>query len=536
MTGRPRRLAASTLFLLVITAHAHASDWYVNKVSGSDSNSGSQANDAWRTITHASAALASSLGPQTIHLAAGTYSSANGELFPIVLRDDQRIVGDAGARLTFIEAAGPTGTAFRLTAATSVNPNGLSSGTMLVGMTLRNWSIGVSIETGNQPCDPTLRGLAFLNCAQGVLVNVGSATGTGTASASPRIEHSYFEGNVRGVSVTSPLQVSGPAAGVIHLLDSTMYGNVVAVRMFVVGRESALEVDRTNIFDCTVGPAIEMYAGNYTAGTGPSDGHLTVRDSVLAENAEGAIFAQGGGSPLGISCVVRGCTITRNYGYGVRKVLGSLEVSNSIVWNNLGEIQSNDAQVIVRASDVGDGGYLGQLGTIQEDPLFANAPQRDFRLRFGSPCVDHGDPAFTSTVDSVGAERTIDGDLDRIGRPDMGAIELQTLRLGGPTQIGRELVLELSGSDGLTSRLFMARAGAVAAAATPFGDFRLPFDQAIQLADLPVAEYPPYTLRRAIPNNPVLIGKTFSFQALTHSFESPTGAAYTNPVSFVILP
>jgi hypothetical protein len=39
-----------------------------------------------------------------------------------------------------------------------------------------------------------------------------------------------------------------------------------------------------------------------------------------------------------------------------------------------------------------------------------------------------------------------------------------------------------------------------------------------------------------MPNNPALIGTTFSFQALTDSVLAPQGQAYTNPTSFVVMP
>jgi hypothetical protein len=39
-----------------------------------------------------------------------------------------------------------------------------------------------------------------------------------------------------------------------------------------------------------------------------------------------------------------------------------------------------------------------------------------------------------------------------------------------------------------------------------------------------------------IPNDPALIGRTYSFQSLTTSSAAPAGLALSNPISFVIGP
>ena len=43
----------SLVFLFATSSLALAADWYVDAANGSDTNSGTSAADAWRTVTHA---------------------------------------------------------------------------------------------------------------------------------------------------------------------------------------------------------------------------------------------------------------------------------------------------------------------------------------------------------------------------------------------------------------------------------------------------------------------------------------------------
>lgn len=99
---KERVLTAVLAMLLVVSGVASAVDYYVNAENGSDSNSGLEPPDAWRTITHAlSAVVCSPEAPATIHVAAGTYSaSTNGESFPLVMRSYVSLKGEGEARTT----------------------------------------------------------------------------------------------------------------------------------------------------------------------------------------------------------------------------------------------------------------------------------------------------------------------------------------------------------------------------------------------------------------------------------------------------
>jgi hypothetical protein len=92
------------------------------------------------------------------------------------------------------------------------------------------------------------------------------------------------------------------------------------------------------------------------------------------------------------------------------------------------------------------------------------------------------------------------------------------------------------GGTGASSTLYAAHAALITPQQTPFGLLYLPGAQTAPSAMVIAQPGPPYVLRRRIPNDPALIGTTYSFQALTNSVLAPAGRAYTNPVTFTITP
>ena len=124
---------------------------------------------------------------------------------------------------------------------------------------------------------------------------------------------------------------------------------------------------------------------------------------VFAGN-EGTAFNNFEGDPI-----LTNCTATGNSGEGVNTYRGDVKLSNCILWGNSGqEIETTDGMAIVSYSDV-QGGW-GGTGNINNDPLFADATNGDYRLKsqigrwdpvgevwvedpVTSPCIDAGDPA-----------------------------------------------------------------------------------------------------------------------------------------------
>lgn len=163
---------------------------------------------------------------------------------------------------------------------------------------------------------------------------------------------------------------------------------------------------------------------------------VTVTNCIFDNNTSirhgAAVFAQFDGGALHlVNSVFYGNRVDSNGdGNGEGAVVyndrGDVLLVNAIAWGNTGSVIYNEnTAIVVRAqySDV-EGGYGGLADmNIDDDPLFVDAPAKNFRLQSGSPCIDAG----TST----GTVAIPDADLDGTPRPigashDMGAYEYAT--------------------------------------------------------------------------------------------------------------
>ena len=107
---------------------------------------------------------------------------------------------------------------------------------------------------------------------------------------------------------------------------------------------------------------------------------------------------------------------------------GLLTVRNSIFWNNALEqiliTTSAGPPFVVTSVSFSDiqGGHAG-LANINEDPLFVDPSNGNFRLSIGSPAIDAGKNTEAPATDLDGKARPIDGNGDGIAVVDMGAFE-----------------------------------------------------------------------------------------------------------------
>jgi len=110
-------------------------------------------------------------------------------------------------------------------------------------------------------------------------------------------------------------------------------------------------------------------------------------------------------------------TIADNNSSGAQAVIlfsGSFTMTNSIMWNNALNLQSDpvcNTCFSVSYSDI-EGGWPG-TGNINQDPLFIGGD--DYKLQNLSPCIDKGTPTGAPLTDIAGNHRD--------AMPDMGAYE-----------------------------------------------------------------------------------------------------------------
>lgn len=123
--------------------------------------------------------------------------------------------------------------------------------------------------------------------------------------------------------------------------------------------------------------------------------------------------ALGGGGVTGADEVTH-CTVVRNAGGGVKECS---EVVNSIVWGNTGGAQAKESRVSWSLCEGAEG-----WGCIEGEPGFVDAEGGDWRLAFGSPCINAAGTSETK-VDLAGAPRPQPKVYGEEAAADMGCYE-----------------------------------------------------------------------------------------------------------------
>jgi nitrous oxidase accessory protein NosD len=258
-------------------------------------------------------------------------------------------------------------------------------------------------------------------------------------AASPLIEGNLITGN----STSS----EGGGISCVQNSDPMIVRNVISGNSAFTGagvfcRNSSPTVLRTRILDNSVskqggGMHLEEHSSPVIAG------------ALIAGNRTALINSFGGGICC-TSCAAptfHNTTITENstlpiacFGGGICCMdAASPEMANSILWNNSSSkgneiallIQGNPSMLFIRYSDVEGAKPAAYVespctldwgpGMIDADPLFVDAPGRDYHLTFPSPCKDAGDNAGVfESLDFEGDPRIA------YGAADMGADEFYT--------------------------------------------------------------------------------------------------------------
>lgn len=546
-------VGSSVLVTAFLAAPAMAGDWYVDAVNGSNSNAGDSPAAAWRTITHALAVAPNPPYPeaQLIHVAPGTYNSALGESFPIRPRNQFRILSDQGPGLTILEAGGG-GTVVEVRTTNQIPFYQTFPPTQIGGFTLRNANWGVNVAALG-----TEGGLSYLRCtdleivgmaAGGVSVGAAAAL-TVNAHATGIFEHVRISGCGIGAQVSSGgIGTLGPIAS-LQLYDCEVTGSATNGILETDGGNGAqLNCVRTRITD-NGGDGI--HATHANPAFAPVYTYALIDDCLIARNGAHGMHADSPGGATNASTFlfrISRSTVANNVGSGIEDYFpatglvqyqGSLD--NTIVYGNSDDIHENPAKpglVSVNFSDIGDGDFAGTNGNFSLDPLFRDALAGDWRLRWGSPCIDTADPALAiGTLDLVNAKRPFDGNLDAIERADLGCFEFAPLWVDPIADLGSNAVIEQWGPDGGRTVLYLSRLPALATPlVTTFGEFDLDPSALRNFGVTRVASGPPALRLLPIPLDPAYVGLTCNLQALSRSTVAVPAAAYTNLASFTIEP
>ena len=520
------------LLLVSLASQGRADDYYVSATLGNDANSGTAPSAPWRTLTHALATVPAppSGTVHLIHVARGVHDAALGEAFPLVLPPGVRVIGTGST--TVIDGGGAALTLVRVVADSVSQMTPIGPETGLECLVLDHAGAGVGVSSDWIECSPSFRQLRIRNMnVVGLSVATASAWGAGVAA--PRLEGSVIESCTVGVRVTEGTEFGDATA---DLVDCRIRGCTTAgVRVESGGSQAVVQLTRCRV-ESNTGDGLSAWCTN----RGSARAFLV--DSVVARNGGHGIDLAGLNAYGGAAAVeVVRSTVVDNGGSGLRTEIlygGWVRLTSSIVVGNADDIETlvGSAPFHVGHDDIGDGDFDGQFGCFSLPPDFADPQSGDYRLRFGSPCVDRGDPADSApSLDLAHVPRPLDGDLDTSPAVDVGAHELAPLLQTGTAVPGGVIELELLGPAGGSARLLYSRSGlAPEPTSTPFGMLWLPRPELRVLGVFPVSAWPAAQVSLQVPNVPGLGGTVVAYQAVITSPAAPSGRALSNAVAVEI--
>ncbi len=184
-----------------------------------------------------------------------------------------------------------------------------------------------------------------------------------------------------------------------------------------------------SITNCTISGNQSRNGGGIlcTAYSSPSITNCTISGN-SASSSGGGIYCLSSSRPSITTCTISGNSSTS--GGGIYCFSSSPTIANCILWGNLSIKEicvGYGDKPTVTYSDI-TGGYTGK-GNIDANPLFVDSNAGDYRLQYGSPCIDAGDPNAPALplFDKDGNPRVINE------IPDMGAYEYIALVNHAPT-------------------------------------------------------------------------------------------------------
>jgi len=222
----------------------------------------------------------------------------------------------------------------------------------------------------------------------------------------------------------------------VTTIDATGLGGTHAVTLATLGEVTGLTItkrDGGGIYSSTSTSEFgRIIKGNRVIDC-PNGGidldgpmHPALAENLIVNCGPFGVRLQNGVAPYFTGATITGCTVGLDYDPSVPLDPAAF-VANSIFWGN-GTDVIGLAPADLISCDVGDPAFVGVNGSISADPRWFDGATGDFRLRRDSPCVDNGAYFYalnSSEFDNrgYGNQRKMDGDLDGVVMPDMGAFE-----------------------------------------------------------------------------------------------------------------
>jgi hypothetical protein len=412
---RYKLMPSSLLFLALLLAQAltarASTTWYVDGVTGSDSNTCSAPTIACKTIAHAISVAASG---DAIMVAPATYTET------LTINISLKVIGSSAA--TTIVDGGHAAAVFTISAATA--------NVTLSNLTIRNGSGGTA--GGGVIND----GALTINSSS-ISGNGGGAGGGISNSGALRIHNSTISSN--GAASGGGIGNSGT----LTISDSTINGNGSYNGGGIINR-GTLRINRCTLSGNTVGRICSQFwcLGGYGGAIANLGGQMTINNSTLSGNLAAS---SGGGISnevfLGVvgRLAINNSTVSGNGGghgggiYNTAKVtLQNSIVANSpsggncygIMTSNGYNLSSDGTCTFTNTGDLNNTDPI--LGTLQNN----GGPTLTMALSSGSPAIDAGNPSGCTDgqghllkTDQRGKPRP---DPEDAGGCDIGAYESQS--------------------------------------------------------------------------------------------------------------
>jgi hypothetical protein len=385
------RLFVCIVLLLVVAAktpvHAQGSTFFV-ATTGSDSNPGS-ASAPWRTIQFATSQLSAGA---TLNIRGGTYNEA------IV------ITSSNASGTSFSNAITVTAYNNETVNVNKISVTGARRYWIFNGLTVHNTSINddtINVGGGETPG----AGSGFIKFTNVEVIGyTGPLSSTGSCvqfSVGSQGSNQFIGGKVHNCDWPAP-----PQRNASHGFYISSPNNLIQGTEIYNYAQYAFHIYSGNNNNTTVNGNYIHDGGTSSYLSGPmliSGNSNLVMNNIFANNANGIIFFDYGGTPTGNRAynnsvyrsgngnVACGSNCYPAIYVGMSQV--NADVRNNIVFGNL-------------ISSVGNSGSGTGLGTnMASDPGYLNAPGGNFRLGATSPAIDVGTALSVVTVDFAGVSR-----------------------------------------------------------------------------------------------------------------------------------